>query len=212
MKPLVAHAGIGHFSVIAKGRAAHASQPSKGRSAIKDMMKIIEALEENYIPGLKATHPLCGSAQCSINMIKGGRQVNAIPDECEIRVDRRIMPGESVAGVIPAVKKVLATLKKSDPGIRYEVRVEFRDDPLSQDLNSKFIKWVLKVLKAQGLSAKPAGAQFATDAGALSSAGFPCVVLGPGDDSLAHTANESIKVHDLINGVKIFKKLMTTPY
>lgn len=212
LKPIVAHAGIGHFKVITKGKAAHASAPHKGRSAIKDMMKVIDALEKNYIAKLAAVDPLCGRAQCSINMIKGGRQVNAIPDECVISVDRRVMPRESIDSVVPAVEKVLAKLGKKDKALKVHVKPEFKDYPLSQDLNDKFIKWALAGLKQQGLDAAPKGAAFATDAGAYSHAGIACVVLGPGEDSMCHTAKESIRVSDLEQGVKCFKSLMMKPY
>lgn len=212
LEPLVSHAGIAHFIVSVRGKAAHASDPSKGRSAIKDMMKVIEALETGYIGKLKAVDPLCGRAQCSINMISGGRQVNAIPDLCEIRVDRRVMPGEEVDSVLPAVEKALDKLRAADPSLQVSVRSEFKDDPLYQDLNSPFIKWVLDGLKAAGLPSTPKGAQFATDAGALSRAGFTCVVLGPGEDKLAHTAVESISVEELEGGVNLFKSLMARSF
>ncbi len=207
LKPIVAHAGIGHFKVTARGIAAHASAPSKGRSAIKDMVKVIEALESRYIAGLSATDPLCGSAQCSINMISGGRQVNAVPDECVIRVDRRVMPSEDINAVIPAVRKILDELAAENPGMELEVEQEFMDNPLAQDIDSPFIKWMLTSLYSLGLDAAPRGAQFATDAGAFSSAGLACVVLGPGDASLAHTAAESVSVAELKQGADVFRHL-----
>jgi acetylornithine deacetylase len=212
LKPVVAHAGIAHFTVTVKGKAAHASEPSKGRSAIKDMVRVMDALEKEYINKLTATDPLCGKAQCSINMIQGGRQVNAIPDECYIKVDRRVMPGEKVDSVLPDVEKVLEGLRRSDPSLQVSAHSAFTDDPLAQDLKSSFIQNVLRVLERSGLDAKPIGAQFATDAGVISRAGLPCVVLGPGDGALAHTANESMGVGELEDGVRVFKALMNTGF
>ncbi len=208
LKPIVAHAGIGHFSVTVKGISAHASTPFKGRSAIKDMIKIIDVLEKDYIANLTATDPLCGRAQCSINMIIGGRQINAIPDECVIHVDRRVMPGEKTEEVIPEVEKVLEKLKKSDPAISFMVSPQCRDNPLHQDLNNPFIISVLNSLAKQGFNAQPRGAAFATDAGAFSAAGIPCVVIGPGEAGMCHTANESMGISELEHGVKVFKTLM----
>jgi acetylornithine deacetylase len=208
LKPVVAHAGIAHFTVTVKGRAAHASDPSKGRSAIKDMVRVMDALEKEYISRLAARDPLCGKAQCSINMISGGRQVNAIPDLCDIRVDRRVMPGEDVESVLPDVEKVLDRLRRSDPALQVSAHTAFKDDPLAQDIKGPFIQDVLGALEKSGLDAKPIGAQFATDAGVLSRAGLPCVVLGPGDGALAHTANESIGIDELEQGVRVFKALM----
>ncbi|MBN2755100.1 MAG: M20 family metallopeptidase [Candidatus Goldbacteria bacterium] len=212
LMPIVAHAGIGHFKVIVKGIAAHASDPSKGRSAIKDMVKVMDAIEKDYIAKLTAVHPLCGKAQCSINMITGGRQINGIPDECIIRVDRRVMPGEDVDSVIPEVEKVLSGLRKQDPGLRVTAESDFKDNPLSQDLSTPFITKTLEAIKKAGLDSTPIGAAFATDAGAFSAIGLPCVVLGPGEDKNSHTADESIAVKELEEGVRVFKELMRFKY
>lgn len=212
LKPIVSHAGIGHFRVTVKGTAAHASAPAKGRSAIKDMVKVIAAIEKDYICKLTATHPLCGKAQCSINMINGGRQINAVPDECEIRVDRRVMPGEDVNLVIPDVEKVLDVLRKQDPKLQVIVSSDFKNNPLSQDLNNPFITYILSGIKKAGLDNTFFGAAFATDAGAFSGIGLPCVVLGPGADENSHTADESIAVKELEKGVRVFKELMALKY
>jgi acetylornithine deacetylase len=212
LKPIVTHAGIAHFTVTVKGRAAHASDPSKGRSAIKDMIKVIDVIEKEYIARLTATDSLCGKAQCSINMIQGGRQVNAVPDLCSIRVDRRLMPGENTDDVLPAVEKVLNGLRRLDPELHVSTRMDFKDIPLTQDTNMRFIQDVLKVLKDSGMDADPLGASYATDGGTLSGAGLPCVVLGPGEDAMAHTSNESIEINELEKGVEIFKTMMTFEY
>jgi acetylornithine deacetylase len=205
---IVSHAGIAHFSISVKGLAAHASDPTKGRSAIKGMVKVIDTLEKEYINTLRATDPLCGRACCSINMINGGRQVNAVPDLCTIRVDRRVMPCEKVEDVLPEVEKVLKHLSKSDPEIEISAKMDIMDDPLTQDQSDPFIQGVLSVLKNSGKNAAPAGAPFGTDAGTLSHAGFPCVVMGPGDDTLSHTSGEYMRLDELEEGVRIFKALM----
>ena len=57
---------------------------------ISAMVRVIQALESQYIPALAAAHPLTGRAQCSINVIRGGVQINIIPEQCEIQVDRRL--------------------------------------------------------------------------------------------------------------------------
>jgi acetylornithine deacetylase len=211
-KPIVRHAGVAHFSVTVKGRAAHASEPYKGKSAIKGMLKVIETIEKEYIANLRAVDPLCGKAQCSINMINGGRQVNAVPDLCVIKIDRRFMPGEKSGDVIVDIEKILAKLRLADPELDVSVNMDFYDDPLSQDIDGTFIQWALGSLKKSRYNSTPAGAQYATDAGEFNRAGLPCVIIGPGNDALSHTAEESIGIDELETGVKIFKALMRSDY
>ena len=98
MLPVTAHNGLVRWSLRTKGIAAHSADPSKGRSAIRLMCDVISEIEEKYIAGLAATHPLTGKAQCSINVIRGGTQINIIPEACEIQVDRRVASSGSSPG------------------------------------------------------------------------------------------------------------------
>ena len=104
LKPVVSHNGVARWKIHTRGVAAHSSDPSQGRSAISTMVRVIDQIETDYVPSLEASHPLTGRAQCSVNVIRGGAQINVIPDHCEIEVDRRVVPGEDVNDVLPAVR------------------------------------------------------------------------------------------------------------
>ena len=211
LAPVVAHNGAVRWKIRTEGIAAHSSKPSNGRSAISMMVKVIDLLESSYIPSLSATHPLTGKAECSINQIQGGEQINIIPERCEIAVDRRTVPGEDPEKVLPSVELLLDSLRQEDRNLKV-----YQDEPFIIDiaLNPKggeaFAGYVQGVLKSMDLPTEVAGVAYGTDGSTLSEAGVPTVVIGPGDIAQAHTADEWIDLEQLKLGVEIYLRLMCT--
>jgi acetylornithine deacetylase len=207
-KPIVTHNGAARWRVVTRGVAAHSSDPSKGRSAIAAMLKVIEAIETAYTPRLDARDPLTGKAQCSINMIRGGTQINIIPAECEISIDRRLVPGEDLGRVLPAVQAVLDDLARRDPAARAEQDLLFACPPLTREHNGALAENVRRVLRGLGHDDTPSGVPYATDGGDLDAAGIPALVLGPGDIAQAHTKDEYLELDQLRRGVEVYGALM----
>ena len=100
------------------------------------MVKVIQAIESRYNPSLLAVDALTGKAQCSINMIRGGTQFNIIPDQCEIRLDRRVVPGEDPTKVLPEVQIVLDQLAVEFPSLEVTQEMAFSCPPLSTHHNA----------------------------------------------------------------------------
>jgi acetylornithine deacetylase len=210
LQPVVAHNGVARITVTTRGVAAHSSDPSKGRSAISAMAKVIELLESEYIPSLTAQHPLTGKAQSSVNMIRGGTQFNIIPDYCEIGLDRRLVPGENPADVLPAIEATLAPLKAQLPNTPIEAKVFFDDAPLAP-CEGPFTDFVNGGLAGFG-DVIPRGVPYGTDASNFAVVGLPAIVLGPGDIAQAHTKDEWIELAQVEKAVEVYGALMSTPF
>lgn len=208
LKPVVAHCGCVRWTIRTTGVAAHSSDPSKGRSAISMMVKVIDAIESRYVPSLAAAHPLTGRAVCSINQVHGGTSVNVIPEFCEIRLDRRIVPGEDMHAVLPGVERVLEALRREDAGLNVRQEAPFLDPALDPSGAEGFIAHVGRTLRGLGLPDAPLGVPFSTEASDLSHAGIPTVVLGPGDIAAAHTRDESVEVSQVERAVDVYLALM----
>ncbi len=212
LRAVVAHNGVVRWRIRTEGVAAHSSNPSRGRSAIRMMMEVNKAIEDRYIPGLTAEHPLTGRAQCSINMIRGGVQINIIPEHCEIHVDRRVVPGEDADQVKPAVELLLDELRACNPDLKVvQEAPDMVDSPLDPAGGEGFGAFVGAVLDGMGLPAELTGVGYGTDASSFSRAGIPAVVLGPGDIAQGHTADEWIDLEQLRKGVEVYLNLMGSP-
>ena len=201
MRPVIATNGVMRWKTITRGRAAHSSVPANGKSAISAMLRVVDALETRYVPTVTGSHPLTGRAAMSVNVIRGGTQVNIIPEYCEIECDRRTIPGETEAQVWAEVDAVLAghDVERSDVYV-----VPSMGDELSRD----FLKLLQPVLTRHGLETVGRGEPYVTDASHFGAAGAAAIVIGPGDLAQAHTKDEWVSRRQLAQAVAVYGDLM----
>jgi acetylornithine deacetylase len=204
LRPVVAHNGALRWRTITRGVAAHSADPTKGRSAIRSMLRVIEALEARFIPHANREFPLTGRAAASINVIRGGSAVNIIPDYCEIICDRRLVPGETAAQVIADRDAALAGLPVEHDG-------QYLAPPLPPENSAALHRWATPALAACGLDPTAIGAPYATDASHYAAAGAQVMVLGPGDLAQAHTKDEWLDRRELAKAVKVYAALLQLP-
>ena len=212
LRPVIAHNGVTRWTVTTTGVAAHSAAPYLGKSAIRMMMKVMQAIEENYIARLETKHPLTGGAVCTINIIRGGSQVNILADKCEIQIDRRLAPGESVEAATAALRQVIDAARLADAEICVDLKVTRWSPPLPEQSSAAFLPIVQNVLRSMNLPAAPIGAPFATNGGDLAAAGLPTLVWGPGDPYPAHTKDEWVSLSAIRQGVQAYLKLMRSPW
>ncbi len=140
--------GLGTYQLDIRvlGKSVHSGMSHLGENAVENAVPVLNALmdlksrvtqRKSRIP----THPDTGLKQMvsrlNINMIQGGLKVNIIPDECNISIDRRLIPEENIEA---ARKEIMDTLT-AVPGIRWEITREFSiptiapcEDPLIDEL------------------------------------------------------------------------------
>lgn len=191
LEVVTAHKGDIWLEIETSGRAAHSSQPELGRNAIAEMARVVSALEGPYAKQLKTSrHPLLGPATVNVGTIHGGRQPNIVPDHCEIRVDRRTIPGETDARVIRDLKKFLRS-----QGCVAAVRdwKGLPSLPLETDHRLPLVRQLMKTTGQR----RPKGVRYFSDAGVLAQGGIPSILFGPGDIAQAHTVDEFIAITQL---------------
>jgi acetylornithine deacetylase len=194
LQVVTAHKGTLWLCLETRGKSAHGSCPELGRNAVHAMARVVDLLLTDYAARLRSRrHPLLGCATVSIGAICGGTQANIVPDRCSILIDRRSLPGETVADVR---REILSVLR------RKHLSVDFVKDklppclPLETDPRHPL---VARFLKSVG-QRKPVGVRYFCDASVLGHGGIPSVVFGPGDIAHAHTADEWISLAELERG------------
>ncbi len=196
LKVVVAHKGDFWLEVETRGKAAHGARPELGRNAVLEMAKLVVALETDYAEALrKRHHPLLGSPTVNVGVIEGGRQPNVVPDCCRIRVDRRALPGESLARV---KAEILGVARKA--GVRAKV-ADLRQRPAPALETNPALPAVQDFLRQTGQKSV-CGVDYFCDAAVIAKAGVPCVVYGPGDIAQAHMEREWISERSLCLGVR----------
>jgi acetylornithine deacetylase len=204
LRPVIAHNGSLRWRTITRGVAAHSADPSKGRSAIREMVRVIEALESRFIPLANREFPLTGRAAASINVIRGGSAVNIVPDYCEIHCDRRLVPGETIA-------QVLAERDAALSGIAVEHDGQYLAPPLPPGNSAPLHTWMKPAFAATGVDDLPVGAPYATNASHYAAAGAAVLVLGPGDIAQAHTKDEWIDRTEFARAVELYGAILRLP-
>jgi acetylornithine deacetylase len=212
LRPVIATNGVARWTTVTHGVAAHSADPSRGRSAISGMLKVVEALESRYVPTAKRTHPLTGSAAASVNVIRGGTQVNIIPERCEIEVDRRLVPGETAMDALAERDRIIADVRKANRGLEVEnIEPAYVVPPVAPEGNVALHAWLAPALRSLGLSESARGAPYVTNGSHYAAAGAPVIVLGPGDIAQAHTKDEWLAAEQLQRAVEVYRALMTAP-
>lgn len=206
--PVIAHNGVVRWTLTTRGKAGHSSLPSEGHSAIRDMVDALSLLQREYIDKLDAEHELTGPAVSSVNLIRGGSAPNIIPDLCTCEVDRRVVPGEDPASILPTVAALLDTLKSDHPELRHEQKLKVAHPPLLPESSAAVLDVVKAALHANGIRRPCVGAPFGTHAGYFGRAGLPALVLGPGSPHPAHTKDEWVSVKEIGIGARIYETLM----
>jgi glutamate carboxypeptidase len=96
--------GVGRFEVFVKGQPAHAgTRPQDGRSAIRELANVIQALE--------AMNDFKRGITVNVGVVRGGTRPNVVAEEAYAEVDLRV-PG--VAAAEEFVPKILGLKSRSD--------------------------------------------------------------------------------------------------
>ncbi len=194
LQVVTAHKGSLWLRVETRGRAAHGATPHLGRNAVHTMARVVEFLQTAYAARLRRQlHPLLGHATVSVGRIGGGGQPNIVPDRCHIEVDRRMLPGETEAGVC---RELAALLRAQGLSAKVSSVKGAPCAPLETDPTLPLVRQFLASIGQR----RPVGVHYFCDAAVLAEAGIPSVVFGPGDIAQAHTADEWISLAQLERG------------
>jgi succinyl-diaminopimelate desuccinylase len=196
------HRGIFWLRVTTKGKTAHGSTPELGINAITSMKAFLDELEDYEI--VYGPHELLGSCSMSINRIFGGKAVNVVPDQCEVEIDIRTLPGQNHEEIISDFEKIFAKLKKKNPQFEAEVSVVRDVAPFETDENSDFVRDFCSVVDINETRA----VGFTTDGPHFGFLGVPEVIFGPGKPHLCHKPDEYIDISDLEKAVEHYKNII----
>ena len=193
----VAHRGALWITARAFGRRGHGSLPDRSTNAIwrlLDWLHPIEALEELLA---NVSDPLLGSGSVSLNMIEGGDAPNVTPEAASATLDIRTVPGHDH-------DRLLEALRDRPGDISLEVLRNAPPQALAKD--SALARAAVEAVSAvRGRPARVRGLPYLTDASAFFEVlGVPAVIVGPGNELIAHTVDENIDVEGLLDAAATY--------
>ncbi|HZO88460.1 MAG TPA: M20 family metallopeptidase [Chthonomonadaceae bacterium] len=203
--PVVQHKGTVRWDITVHGRSAHTSQPELGVNAIYGMMEVLAEIRKHQEEvRQRYCTPLLTGPLLTVSRIQGGRTRNAVPDECTISVDYRIIPGMEGDSAREEVIRRLAALGHK---ITHHER-HIQTEPLQTPLDDPFAQHVLEICRqALGPETQLCGVPYGTDAAWIFDRA-PTLVLGPGDIASAHAIDEHIDINEVVRCAEIYRQIM----
>ncbi len=208
-----AHKGVLRAAFHVKGRTSHATDPWRGRNAINGMAHLILDLERYQREELEARpHPLLGAASINVGLIEGGVGSNVVADQCTIRVDRRMVPGEDPQAVIAELQAIVAERQAQDPERTYSVDSFLVSNWFQTDLTNPYTQQFLAISAEETNSAaEPVGYLPGSDAKHLVDiVRGGMVVFGPGTYEVAHSTDEYTDIAELQATYTILQRFLDT--
>ncbi len=197
------------FRIRTSGVAAHASAPERGENAVYAMARIVSEIER--LNDTLHVDPFLGKGTIVVSEITSvSPSVNAVPDRCEVHIDRRLTAGETRESALDEVAVILDRI-----GVAAEIVELEYDEPsytgTRYPAEKYFPVWVLDeqhpIVDAAAetyrrtFAAEPTISHwdFSTNGTVITGVyGIPAVGFGPGDEKYAHAPNERVAIDDLV--------------
>ncbi len=198
---LAGHKGVFWLEGAARGVTAHGSMPEHGDNAVYKAARAALALEAFDFSG--DAHPILGRPTVNVGWIRGGLNVNSVPDEARLGVDVRLVPGVERDLLIERFRKAV--------GGEVAFEVLGASDAVWTDPDDLWVRDVAGVVQSLTGAASPiGGASYFTDAAALKPGmgGPPTIILGPGEPAMAHQTDEFCRVDRVEEAEAIFAELI----
>ena len=201
---IIEERGILWLEIETAGRAAHGGDPPAGDNAILRMMRLLERLQTELGPTLAARRSGEKVSTMNIGTLHGGENPNVVPDLCTARIDRRLLPDESVETAVAEMEAVLADA--GEPAGSYSVRRLVGTNGFSAPLDGPFVSALIAAIEThQGKSPEVLNALAASDGRFFARDGIEIVNFGPGDGTVSHAANEFVPLAEMVDTALILR-------
>ncbi len=168
--------GVMWVRVTTRGKAAHAGAPQTGDSAILRMQEVIGALGRLR----ERTSSTGQTSTLSVGRIRGGENINVVPEQCVIELDRRILPEEDFDAAFAEIRNtceeagaVNVELLTGTPGFR------------APENGAGAQAFAAAIRAVTGKEPEPLNVVGASDARYFARDGIEILVTGPGDGATA---------------------------
>jgi acetylornithine deacetylase len=205
---IVAHAGAITFRLTAPGRAAHASQRREGVSALDKLFVLTRALEADETRRNEAeTDPLMTSLGLPyptiVGIVEGGEWASTVLDRVVAYGRYGVRLGQTPADAETELRAAISAACAADDFLReHPATVEITggrfgsarvpaDHPLPVGLAEVIAS---ETGRRPALRAEPYGADMQMF---VNHGSTPCVIFGPGDVKVAHSADEFVPLDEV---------------
>ncbi len=198
--PVCAHKGALYMWVKAKGVTVHSSMPERGVNAIYKVARAITKIEKFSFKTEK--DPVLGMPSINVGVVKGGQNINSVPDQAQFSIDVRSTTRVKHEAVVNELKNLLGDDLTLEPFVNCK--------PVYTDVKHPFVSLADAACGVNRNSGEiPDSLPYATDAAFLQDYyDAPTVILGPGEAHMAHQTDEYCALQSIEDAVEIYTKII----
>lgn len=212
------HGGWIWLELLTKGKGGHAGALcADGSFPINPVDKMIDVLynlkAKPWMTGEK--HPLFNPDYgrhsdepiMDINVFRAGDKVNIIPNQARAQIDIRMLPAQSIDGVLAELEQALESLRAEDPELDVSYRIVNRsknDQEVTPD--HPVIQAIMETCRELGEPEPELVGSIGGGRASLASMG-PVLHFGAGGGKGAHAPDEYAEIPRLVKGARLHAKL-----
>ena len=204
--------------VATHGKTAHSSQPHQGINALQKMIPVMTYVFEK-LPEKFKSDPVLGNSSATVTdcIVKPGAQ-SIVPDLCEISIDRRYVPADTIPELMTQFDELFDVLNAADPEFKADVRLRSYDETTytgykqrvdkyhpswKTDPNLPIVKTALDALPSVGQHPEFIYWKFGTDASMTSGLhGIPTIGYSHAEEKWAHQPKEQVSVEEMCKTIE----------
>jgi succinyl-diaminopimelate desuccinylase len=199
----IAQRGLVTIRIRIEGRSGHASRPDLADNPIDRLPRVLRTIADLEAEP-SSRHDLLGAPAWTPTMVRSGVIPSMVPGGCELWIDRRMLPGETVDSVLATLERALA---EELPDTGFSITVAEEEGiyaPAEVRADSPTVTLMSRSLQVFGEEADLFGTPYSSDVRHLiNKAGIEAVTYGPGRPSAMHARDESIAVDDLLRAARV---------
>ena len=210
------HKGKAQLSIKTHGISAHGSAPEKGVNAIYEMAEIIQRVDKANRELMKKGEVRGTLVMSRISSVSAS--LNAVPSECEVYLDRRMIPGETKEDIEQEMEHLI-----KGKNATWEVGTLHRRSWTGLEITYEPFHLAWKIDTGHDLSKACIAAyqeifgkepteydfwDFSTNAVTPVSMGIPTIGFGPGEYKLAHMRNENCEISQIVDACNFYARVI----
>lgn len=202
----VAERGLCHYRVRIRGRSIHASRAHLGVNPVLRLGPVLEVLEGYDRDVRRREHALLPGGSCTPTVLRAGVKENAVADHCDLILDRRLLPGETVEGELSELRARLAGLRERLPDLEVDVTPVGRPFAAAEIARSSPLARAVAaaVGEVTGRPGQIWGTPYSSDVrNLINDAGMEAVTFGPGDVAECHCVDERVAVDQVRDAARV---------
>jgi len=215
---LLGHRGKVEIVVTTEGRATHSSTPWLGINALQMMVPLLDRIFNGLGTNMREHAELGKSSVTITDIVCRPGSLSTIPEECEISVDRRYVPGETLESILAEFEQLLLEIKKDNPLFEAKVRIRSHCEKSYTgyskevqkhhfvwmvDKENSFVKKAIRALHRVGQNPEidywPGGTDGSMTAGLMN---IPTIGYSGMQFNLAHTPEEMISIEMMMRSLE----------